>query len=292
MTTENTPAFTTANYTPAPYGGFWRRFWAFLLDSIIASIPPAVICLVPLIWQIKKMMNLPEDQTAATPIRIIIVLYLLWCVLGLVFTWLYFALLESGKHQATWGKRLLGLKVVGAQGQRISFARATGRYFAKLLSYAIFYIGFIMVPFTNRKRGLHDMIADTYVVKSSFQQGDALPATPTHFGWLAFIVILLLGTYVSLIGLGMRADKSLAKDKAATAAAQLQAIRADNANWEELPATQDMDLLSDDEGNLYVSFYSRNATEYVLMLPAEQNNVCCLNTDTDECADIAVTPCD
>ncbi len=292
MTTENANTLSATNCTPAPYGGFWRRFWAFLLDSIISSIPPAVICLVPLIWQIKKMMNLPEDQLAATPILFIIVLYLLWCVLGLIFTWLYFALLESGKHQATWGKRLLGLKVVGAQGQRISFARATGRYFAKLLSYAIFYIGFIMVPFTNRKRGLHDMIADTYVVKSSFQQGDTLPATPTHFGWLAFIVILMIGAYTALIGVGMWADKSLAKDQAATAAAQLQAIRADNENWEELPGMEDMDLMSDDEGNLYASFYSRNATEYVLMLPAGQKNVCCLNTDADECADIAVTPCD
>ena len=290
MTTDNTLPLNNQQAVSIPYGGFWRRFGAFLLDGIISFIPPSVICLIPIVWQAQKMMG--TQQQAGSSFLFIIALYLLWCVLGFIFTWLYFAFLESGKHQATWGKRLLGLKVVDEQGRRITFARATGRYFAKMLSYVVFYIGFIMMPFTNRKRALHDIIAGTYVVKSSFQQGDALSPTQAHIGWLVCVCILLVGAYVGLIGVGLWADKSLAKDQAATAAAQLQAIRADNENWDELPGTEEMDFLSDDEGNLYVSFYSRNATEYVLMLPAEQNNVCCLNTDTAECEDIAVTPCD
>jgi uncharacterized RDD family membrane protein YckC len=54
---------------------------------------------------------------------------------------------------------------VTEQGQRLSFANATGRYFAKFISAIILFVGFIMVAFTDRKRGLHDMIASTLVVK-------------------------------------------------------------------------------------------------------------------------------
>ena len=63
------------------------------------------------------------------------------------------------------GKMAVGLRVVTEQGQRLSFANATGRYFAKFISAILLFIGFIMVAFTDRKRGLHDMIASTLVVK-------------------------------------------------------------------------------------------------------------------------------
>ena len=59
----------------------------------------------------------------------------------------------------------VGLRVVDEQGQRISFARATGRFFAKFISALILMIGYLMVAFTDRKRGLHDIMAGTLVVK-------------------------------------------------------------------------------------------------------------------------------
>ena len=105
-----------------------------------------------------------------------------WQLITLVLMWLYFALWESGAKQSTWGKRLLGIKVIGADGGRISFGRATARFFCKFVSYVILYIGFIMAAFTNCKRTLHDMIAETYVVKKSFEQGQELPETKTHWG--------------------------------------------------------------------------------------------------------------
>ena len=79
--------------------------------------------------------------------------------------WLYAALLESSSYQATLGKMALGLKVIALEGHRISFARATGRHFAKILSLLMFLIGFIMVGFTRRKQGLHDMLAGTLVIR-------------------------------------------------------------------------------------------------------------------------------
>ena len=87
-------------------------------------------------------------------------------LVSLVIGWLYFALLESSERGATVGKMAMGLRVVTDQGQRLSFLNATGRYFAKIISAIILCIGFIMIAFTDRKRGLHDMIAGTLVIKT------------------------------------------------------------------------------------------------------------------------------
>jgi uncharacterized RDD family membrane protein YckC len=78
--------------------------------------------------------------------------------------WLYFAKLESSARQATIGKRALGIAVTDLAGRRISFGRATGRYFAKFLS-SVAAIGFLMAGFTARKQALHDMIAGCLVVR-------------------------------------------------------------------------------------------------------------------------------
>ena len=86
-------------------------------------------------------------------------------LLSVVVGWLYYALMESSGMQATLGKKALGLIVTDESGQRISFARATGRYFAKIVSALILLIGFIMVAFTERKQGLHDKLAGTLVVR-------------------------------------------------------------------------------------------------------------------------------
>jgi len=87
-------------------------------------------------------------------------------LVSFVIGWLYFALLESSPRGATVGKMAMGLRVVTGSGQRLSFMNATGRYFAKILSAIILCIGFIMIAFTDRKRGLHDIIADTLVIKT------------------------------------------------------------------------------------------------------------------------------
>jgi uncharacterized RDD family membrane protein YckC len=88
-----------------------------------------------------------------------------WIVI-MVITWLYYAKLQSGPRGATYGKRLMGLRVVTVDGRPLSFLNATGRYFAKFISGMIpFAIGFLMAAFTEKKQALHDMIAGTVVVK-------------------------------------------------------------------------------------------------------------------------------
>ena len=121
------------------YGGFWIRVGAYLLDAILLVI-------VQLILQ-----QAMDNQTQAS-------------LANAVFGWLYFAGCES-MLSGTPGKLVLGMRVTTMSGGNISFLRATGRYFAKILSALILLLGFVMVAFTANKQGLHDKIAGTLVVK-------------------------------------------------------------------------------------------------------------------------------
>ena len=144
------------------YAGFWIRVAAYLIDIIILVIGMSIIQAVTGIdmganysAQFNEAMT-TGGTTQASPFG---------QLLGLVIGVAYFAGMESSSWQATLGKRALGLVVTDAGGNRISFLRALGRYFAKILSGLILLIGYIMVAFTEKKQGLHDMIASTLVVK-------------------------------------------------------------------------------------------------------------------------------
>ncbi len=158
-----------AAYTPAApadwsaYGGFWIRVVAQLLDGIIigaVTIPLALIFLLPVILKTIKEANAGHEP----PVELFGVIFILIPIFW-IGQWLYEALLTSSNWQGTIGKRVLRLKVTDEAGNKISFGRATGRFFGKMISRMIMDIGYIMVAFTDRKRGLHDMIAGTVVVK-------------------------------------------------------------------------------------------------------------------------------
>ena len=141
------------------YGGFWIRVVAYLIDGILLNIVFGII------GAIVGVSMIPVDPTNTDPMAGMEHMGRFQLV-ALVVTWLYFALMESSPRGATVGKMVLGLRVVDEQGNRISFARATGRFFAKFVSTIILMIGYLMVAFTERKRGLHDMIAGTLVIKN------------------------------------------------------------------------------------------------------------------------------
>jgi len=88
-------------------------------------------------------------------------------LLGTLIQWLWFTIAESSKWQATIGKKLVGLKVTDENGKRISFGKANGRYWSKIISTLILFIGFFMIAFTKKKQGLHDKIAGTLVVREN-----------------------------------------------------------------------------------------------------------------------------
>ena len=73
--------------------------------------------------------------------------------------------MEASSKKATLGKMALGLIVTDVNGVRLSFGRASGRYFGKILSGLILNIGFIMAAFTEKKQALHDILAGTLVLE-------------------------------------------------------------------------------------------------------------------------------
>jgi uncharacterized RDD family membrane protein YckC len=141
------------------YAGFWRRFLALIIDSLILGAVFGVLSAVVPFVESKSFSA--SDDTLNFDIH----LTPLGAILTIGGSWLYFALLESSARGATIGKMALAMHVTDLEGRRISFMRATGRYFAKYVSGMIFAIGYIMAAFTARKQALHDMLAGTLVVK-------------------------------------------------------------------------------------------------------------------------------
>lgn len=143
------------------YAGFWLRALAQILDSLLFLVISLVI--------FTPFAILGAGVRAQAPREELIELLSLTGMMGVALliaipgVWLYHALFESSSWQATPGKRLLGLRVVDLEGRPAGFGRASARFFAKPLS-SIMYAGYIMVAFTARKQGLHDMIAGTLVV--------------------------------------------------------------------------------------------------------------------------------
>jgi uncharacterized RDD family membrane protein YckC len=141
------------------YAGFWYRTLAWIIDTIIASSVVIIICL-PLGFALGASM---ADTSTASEISS--AGKALGYILGTLLSWLYFTISESSSWQATLGKKLLGLRVTDESGNRISFGKANGRYWSKILSGLLLYAGYIMVAFTEKKQGLHDKIAGTLVFK-------------------------------------------------------------------------------------------------------------------------------
>jgi len=131
------------------YGGFWIRLVAYIIDAVVLSVATAIVAAL---FGISLMTADPEHYPTLN-------------LASFVIGWFYFALMESSERGATLGKMAMGLRVVTSDGQRLTFMNATGRYFAKIVSALILGIGFLMIAFTDKKRGLHDMIASTLVIK-------------------------------------------------------------------------------------------------------------------------------
>jgi uncharacterized RDD family membrane protein YckC len=138
------------------YAGFWRRFGAYMIDSVIIAF--ALNQLGNLCWSFLSL-SLSEYNT----LRQYVAVYLF--TMSIPLTWVYFSGMESSPLQATIGKLVIGLYVTDLQGHRISFGRATGRFYAKLLSGMLLLIGYLMAGFTEKKQALHDTMAKCLVLR-------------------------------------------------------------------------------------------------------------------------------
>jgi uncharacterized RDD family membrane protein YckC len=142
---------------PAPavvrYGGFWRRFVSFWIDAILLWIASAILTVSMGRDLFERDFGSPQTMLAN--------------FISLVVGWLYSALLESGPRQATLGQMVIGIQVTDLGYRRISFARATGRHFAQILCAVTVGVGYLMIAFTEKKQGLHDMVAGCLVVRAA-----------------------------------------------------------------------------------------------------------------------------
>ena len=148
------------------YAGFWKRFVAYLIDSIVLSVA-GFLAILPILGLIGLGVGSAmsgDSESRDGFIAAAIGAYFIAILAMMVASWLYYALMETSVNQGTLGKMALGIKVTDLNGNRISFGMATGRYFGKIVSSMIFMVGYIMAGFTEKKQALHDMMAGCLVV--------------------------------------------------------------------------------------------------------------------------------
>jgi uncharacterized RDD family membrane protein YckC len=145
----------------APYGGFWRRCAALIIDEMFISVvvvgAEAVVGAIAGVNSGLRLAIFGGRQLGAV--------FALKFMGGTLIHWLYWAGLESSGYQATLGKMMLGLIVTDLNGEPIDFGRATGRYFGKFISSLLLLFGFLMAGWTGKKQALHDIMAGTLVVR-------------------------------------------------------------------------------------------------------------------------------
>jgi uncharacterized RDD family membrane protein YckC len=152
-----------------PYAGFWLRVVAHLIDSILGAIVFSILLLLGFalvgIGHLRNLVQgIDNPDEFFTPEIIAIALVL--DAISIVTMWIYYAWMESSPNQGTLGKVALGLIVTDLEGRPITFARASARYFSKIITGLIpFGIGYMMAGFTEKKQALHDIIADCLVLR-------------------------------------------------------------------------------------------------------------------------------
>ena len=136
------------------YAGFWKRAAAFIIDGFLLEI---IVYLYIIIYELTpQIVNKSEYDTIST-----------WVIVTILLNWVYQGAMESSSKQATLGKLSLGIIVTDLSGERITFAKASGRHFGQYLSLLILGIGFLMAGFTQQKKALHDMMAKCLVINKA-----------------------------------------------------------------------------------------------------------------------------
>lgn len=148
------------------YAGLWRRLQAWMIDLILVMLTSCFIAIVAAIFlsltvglfiSDKNMVNLIYKYAGG--------------LIGLITFIFYFVGFEVSNLAGTPGKAILNLKVTDMDGKRIGFFRALTRLVGKILSGFLLGLGFVICDFTAQKQALHDIIANTLVVRKSVDDG-------------------------------------------------------------------------------------------------------------------------
>jgi len=150
------------------YAGFWHRFVAWAIDAaMLVGIGFFILGRVGSFARIGSILGNfdPVDGLDgwldALGFGAVAFFFLFFILLG----WIYHAALESSPWQGTLGKRALGIIVTDANGARLDFWHASGRFFSRIVTNMVpLAIGYAIAGFTRRKQALHDLIASTLVL--------------------------------------------------------------------------------------------------------------------------------
>jgi uncharacterized RDD family membrane protein YckC len=191
------------------YAGFWNRFAAIFFDGLVLIVP---------YFLLSFLAGLIGGVVGA----------ILGALLIIALLWLYNALLNSSASQGTIGKMIIGLKVTDVEGNRISFLRATARFFATwiapIVAGIINFIGvflgplalvfvllamivslgaYVMAVFTPKRQALHDLVAGTMVVDKSTEPGTEPSGFKPAVGWAITTSVALSLTPVFAASFGL-----------------------------------------------------------------------------------------
>lgn len=170
------PATSTYQMT---YARFWARYAAAFIDGIILF---AVSFIIGFVFGFVAEAAGLEGEIGE----------ILSTIISIIVGWIYFIYLTHTK-QATIGKKALHLKVVDESGTRLTLGKIILREtIGKIISAIIIYVGYIMAAFTEKKQGLHDIMAKSVVVSD--------PNNPPSKGLIITSIVLTVVVPVLIIG--------------------------------------------------------------------------------------------
>lgn len=176
-----------AQEAPLRYAGFWVRWAAAILDGWITGIAVSVFT-APLGFIMGFFAAASGDDHALVPIMMIVGVGIV--SVGIVFAYYVFMTHRFG---ATLGKMAVGVRVCAEDGASLSLGKITLREtIGKFVSSIILNIGFLMAAFTERKRALHDMMAQSVVVYKNPVKGPNTPVVAAVYGIFALCILAVI----------------------------------------------------------------------------------------------------
>ncbi len=142
-----------------PRAGFWIRFIAYIIDSILLAIAGGILVFVTGLG-----IGIGAIISGGTAEETEIVAGIFGFIINITLSLIYYVVFVGAKGQ-TPGKMVLGLKIIQISGEEMTYGRAFLRWIGYWVSFLIMGIGFLMIAFSREKQGLHDKIAGTYVVR-------------------------------------------------------------------------------------------------------------------------------
>ena len=158
--------FTADSASFQSYAGFWMRLLAYILDYFLLWVVLTVglVVLFAAGWLTLSLMVEPEMVELLEKGLVVGGLGVPAYLFSIGGAIAYYVSFNRGPWQATPGKRICGIHIMRTSGERVTGSLAFGRYLAYFVSAILLGFGFLMIGWTNQKKGLHDIICNTRVV--------------------------------------------------------------------------------------------------------------------------------